>query len=565
MAEKVNIEVDVDYKGAVDNLEKIKDEVVDLGKTTKQQKQATSSLASGFKGVGFAMKAAGFGIIMKIVDAVTDALMQNQAVVDTVSTAFNVVGVVLNKVITTFESIFSRTTESSDNFDALGRIMSNLLTLALLPFKAAFMGIGLVISQVQLSWEKSWLGKGDVTRIQKLTGQVNAYKESLQELAVEGFEATKNIVKDFREGVEEIGNIAVIVQEEFTNTIEDMTVESVLNQARAVTKAKNNLGLLEEAQRKLIIAAEDEAEAQRMIRDDISKTFAERLEANEKLKVLAEKARQLEEEGLKKQLSSISTQLSIDKENMELKTQKAAIETAMLEVELRKKKLEKESTEQTNALLLEQLGIQNELKKIGVEETDRRELEFLQEKERLLKLADLTISNEEDLAKTRLRIEEDFQKKKDALDKENLAKEQALQDQKRAIIGGALTGITALVGAETKTGKGLAVAQATMDTYAGATKALAQGGIFGTVAAVGIIAQGLANVRNILQTDIPGETEGGATPSINAAAGIEDTVPVAPVFGAIGTEPPPVQAFVVESDVSSSQALQNDLNLQATL
>ena len=120
MAEKVNIEVDVDYKGAVDNVEKIKDEVVVLGKTTKQQKQATSGLAKGFQGVGFAMKAAGFGIIMKIVDAVTNALMQNQAVVDTVSTAFNVVGVVLNKIITTFESIFSRTTESSDNFDALG-------------------------------------------------------------------------------------------------------------------------------------------------------------------------------------------------------------------------------------------------------------------------------------------------------------------------------------------------------------------------------------------------------------------------------------------------------------
>ena len=231
MAEKVNIEVDVDYKGAVDNLEKIKDEVVDLGKTTKEQKQATSSLASGFKGVGFAMKAAGFGIIMKIVDAVTNALMQNQAVVDTVSTAFNVIGVVLNKVITTFESIFSRTTESSDNFDALGRIMNNVLKLALLPFKAAFMGIGLVISQVQLAWEKSWLGKGDVQRIQKLTKQVDAYKESLLKVAKDGIEATKNIVTDFREGVDEVVNIAKVTYEEFSNTLDDVTVNSILNQA----------------------------------------------------------------------------------------------------------------------------------------------------------------------------------------------------------------------------------------------------------------------------------------------------------------------------------------------
>ena len=145
-----------------------------------------------------------------------------------------------------------------------------------------------------------------------------------------------------------------------------------------------------------------------------------------------------------------------------------------------------------------------------------------------------------------------------------MQKEQALQDNKRQIIGSALSGITALVGAETKAGKGLAVAQATMDTYAGATKALAQGGLFGTLGAVGIIANGLANVRTILQTDIPGETDGGAPPPPTPEV-VEDVTPIAPTFGAIETEPPPVQAFVVESDVSSSQALQNDLDLQATL
>jgi len=120
-----------------------------------------------------------------------------------------------------------------------------------------------------------------------------------------------------------------------------------------------------------------------------------------------------------------------------------------------------------------------------------------------------------------------------------------------------------LVGAETKAGKGLAVAQATMDTYAGATKALAQGGLFGAIGAAGIVASGLANVRSILQTDVPGESGGGGVPPTPEV--VQDTIPTVPTFGAIGTEPPPVQAFVVESDVSSSQALQNDLNLQATL
>lgn len=45
--------------------------------------------------------------------------------------------------------------------------------------------------------------------------------------------------------------------------------------------------------------------------------------------------------------------------------------------------------------------------------------------------------------------------------------------------------------------KGFAIAQATIDTYAGANKALAQGGIFGPIAAASIIAFGLANVALI--------------------------------------------------------------------
>ena len=564
MAEKINIEVDVDYKGAVDNLEKIKDEVVDLGRTTKAQKQVTSGLASGFRGVGLAMKAAGFGIILKLVDMLASALMQNQEVVDTVSTAFNIIGIVMNKIITTFKTIYDRVSANSDNFDALGRIIINLMTLALTPLKLQFFSLALVLKEVQLAWEKSWFGSGDIDKINKLTKQVKGYQDKIKKTTEDAIEAGKAIVTDFKEGVNEITNIATVVQEEFTNTLDDMTVKSVFNQARGITRAKNNIGLLAAGQQELILLAQDEAEAQRTIRDDISKTFEERLEANRQLLVLSEEARRLEEEGTRKQIASLNTQLAIDSKNIDLLTQKKELENNLIEIGLREKALKKEQIEQENALRQEQNAILQELSRIGVEEQDRRKLEFEQEKERLLKLADLTISNEKDLADTRLRIEEDYQKKKDALDKENTAKEQALQDKRRQIIGGALTGITALVGAETKAGKALAVAQATMDTYAGATKALKQGGVlFGAIGAAGIIAAGLANVRNILQTDIPGQPDGGDNPPPPDV--IQDTIPTVPTFGAIGTEPPPVQAFVVESDVSSSQALQNDLNLQATL
>ena len=401
MAEKITIEAEVDIKGAVDNLEKIKDEVKDLGKTTKAQTTVTKGLASGFRGVGFAMKAAGFGIILKVVDALAGALLQNQAIIDTVSTAFNVIGIVMNKIITTFKTIWDRITAVGDNFDALGRIMKNLMTLALTPLKLAFNGIMLVIKEVQLAWEKSWLGKGDQDKIKKLTAQITGYKEEIKKAADEAIKAGKNIAVDFREGIEEIKNIGNVIAEEFTNTFDDMTVSSVVNQARAITKAKNNIGLLEEAQRKLVVQAEAEAEKQRIIRDDISKSFAERIKANEELLVLSEKARKLEEEGIKKQMASLNTQLSMDKDNIDLLTQKKALETALLEIGLREDKLIKESTEQKNVLLQEQASILKELEKIGIEAEDRREIEFKNEKDRLIKLAELTITNEEKLAETK--------------------------------------------------------------------------------------------------------------------------------------------------------------------
>jgi len=56
--------------------------------------------------------------------------------------------------------------------------------------------------------------------------------------------------------------------------------------------------------------------------------------------------------------------------------------------------------------------------------------------------------------------------------------------------------------------KAFSIAQAIMNTYEGASKAIAQGGIFGGIMAAGVIAMGLANVARIASTQ-PGSTSGG--------------------------------------------------------
>ena len=132
------------------------------------------------------------------------------------------------------------------------------------------------------------------------------------------------------------------------------------------------------------------------------------------------------------------------------------------------------------------------------------------------------------------------------------------------------------MGEESKAGKALAVGQALINTYSAAAAALAPpptgaGPIFGPIAAVGAVAAGLANVKKIVATKLTGVTDDGgdtgATPAIPQAgfSGFGGLVPNIDAITPPDTGVQPVQAFVVENDISDAQALQEELDIQATL
>jgi len=75
------------------------------------------------------------------------------------------------------------------------------------------------------------------------------------------------------------------------------------------------------------------------------------------------------------------------------------------------------------------------------------------------------------------------------------------------LVGNFLSAAAGLAGESTKLGKGLAVASATIDTYAGAAKALKDYKYpLGAIVAATVIATGLMNVRKILSVKIPDNT-----------------------------------------------------------
>tara|TARA_R100000231_G_scaffold7090_3_gene10098 strand:+ start:1163 stop:2914 length:1752 start_codon:yes stop_codon:yes gene_type:complete len=583
MAEKVTIEVDAEVKKALDNLEKIKQKIDDIsddtkevGDSAKKAAEGTKTLATGFNAVGVAMKAANFTLVSKMVNKLFEGLQKNQQIADAVSTAFNIIGVVTGKVSEVITTAVNRAGALTGNFDALGRIITNLIKLALNPVKLVFNSLALVIKEVQLSWEQSWLGKGDVARIQELTQQITGYKQEIKDAAEETLKAGKGIVVDFREGIGEVVKLGEVVRTEFNNTFKDLTVKSVLDQAEAVTKATTNIGLLQAKLNEVRIEFETQAEQQRAIRDDISQSIDDRIQANAELLRISQEQADAEIEAIKAQQSALRQRMAVEVDNADLKAQIAELDNAALETELRRTQLAKESKEQENALDQERIANKLELDRITEQELEKQEIELTAERDRLIRLAEVSYTVEEEKNAKILQIKNKFdrdilkaevamQSKQEAMRQQELQRERALQENKMAVISGALSGIGALVGKETQAGKMLAVAQATIDTYAGATKALAQGGVLGYVGAAGVIATGIANIKTITQTPIPDQPDGPPPPAPEQIMQNAPEELALPTFGAIEAEAPPVQAYVVESDVSNAQAIADELALQATL
>lgn len=158
--------------------------------------------------------------------------------------------------------------------------------------------------------------------------------------------------------------------------------------------------------------------------------------------------------------------------------------------------------------------------------------------------------------------------------------ERAQQEVKLGIISNALGTIAEAVGQNTVAGKALAVAQATIDTYTGATKALATyPPPFGAIAAGTVVLAGLLNVKKIISTQIPklpgAKGSGGSVstpaiaaptvptvqaPQIQTGQGINATAQIAQTIGAAQK---PIEAYVISQKVSSQQALDRRTNRAA--
>jgi hypothetical protein len=138
---------------------------------------------------------------------------------------------------------------------------------------------------------------------------------------------------------------------------------------------------------------------------------------------------------------------------------------------------------------------------------------------------------------------------------------------------GALKSLASIAGEQTAAGKVLALASTVIDTYMGATKALAAGAgsPVGYINAAAIIATGLANVRTISAVQIPNQS-GGSTPSMPSISGpsvgiiqgqMSQTSQLQAEMNAQMKRP--TRAYVVGQNVTTQQSLDRHILENATL
>ena len=600
MEKEIIVDLKVDSKTAQKDIDKFNKSlskteagIGSVGGAAGKSKKGLSSMGKGFRALGTAMKGMGIGAIIALFTGLAAALAKNQKVMDAVSIIMGTVSQIFTEVGNILVKVFENVTANSERFDALGKVMSGIMTLVITPFKLSFLAIKGAITGAQLAWEQSFFGGKDPEKIKLLTADLKDIKNQIIAAGEEAVYAGSSIVKNFGESISEVASIA----SEVVNEVSEINVEAIYESVEAnVQLAKSaeaamirNQGLIEQYDR--------QAEQQRQIRDNDLINIDDRIAANDKLletlieqeKLMLKNAKLgvaaaasayrlsgLEEDKLamlsaQNEVLAIEAQIegfmseqksnaiSLEKEKMELELSNAEA-TAIRQDNQRKfnAEMKNDEIERIN-LMLENLEIE---KKIETERLKTKRDSYQEGTQAFIDANNELLDYEQESSQQQAKLEKE------------------LDDGKKNRFKKMMGDIVSIVGANSKFGKAIAIVQALQDTYAGANKALAQGGIFGFIGAAAVIAGGIANVKKIASTKSPKppaglgarDTGGEATPAIPSAT-MSSLPPQFSTVGASGVNQlaeafgnqPPVQAFVVSGDVTTAQELDRNIITSASI
>ena len=535
-----------------DNLGKAKDQTKGLAKETEEVGKSAKKSVSGVKklAVGFKTLATATGFIFLVTKAFEifkEVLGKNQKVVDTLNTAMEVLSIAFNdlfsfisnnigNIVGWFKDIFENPQQSIKDFGTA--IKENLIER----FESLMETFG------HLGKALGHLFKGEFQEA------FDSAKDAGKEM-VDVYTGVDNSVDKITETVKKAGGA---IAEYGKKTLD--TAKSVIELNKASELAAVQVqGLIEDYDR--------QAEKLRQVRDDETKTFAERIEANKKLgEVLTEQGEEMQKlVDIQVNAAQVEFNKNKSQENLialtEALNEKKAVEAQITGFQ---------SEQLTNQVALEkELGeAKSEILLSGLADMDLELAEL--ERAYELKLEMARKAGEDTTA-----ITEQYEKEKSDIVKsyqKDIVKWSEMSSEQQLGIASQTAGNMAkILGEETEAGKAMAVVQATIDTYKSAQAAFSSmagipvvGPALGAIAAAAAVAMGLKNIAAIRSAKAEGGGGGGSMPS--AAPSTPTTTVASGAFTLEGgTEPEPARAYVVSDDITDSQDALANIRRRATI
>ena len=581
-------------KEAQKQAEKTGEAIVDIGKSSKNTEKQVKGISKRFKGLGIAIKAAGIGLLISAMASVKEIFSQNQRVVDTFSTGFETLSIVVNQVVNALINTYDAVSKNAENFNGLGKVLSGILTIAVTPLKTSFFGIKLAIQEAQLIWEKSFFGGNDADKIKELNKGITETRIELIKIADNAINAGKDIYNNIGDAVGEVANIGNVAIEELSK----VSIKSAYETAKTNVALKNSAEIAAAQQSRLVEQYDRQAEQLRQIRDEERNSIEVRKKANDDLllKLQEQETAMLKQADLqiaaaqaeKNKSNTIENQVALIDALANREGVLAQIEGLRSEQKANDLALDREQNELTKAKLESESLLSIERKRFDAEQIESKlqsleALKLIDEEERNIEIARLQLLIDNTQQGTQAKIDaeialNEFKEQSRQLEqnrnKEIIAEEKIVQEAKINMAKNTLSNISKAIGENSKAGKAAAAAASLINTYQGITAELATKTAtpFGFALKLANIATtaaiGFKSVKDILKTN-PKSTGGGASSS---ATGAQSTQAAAPQFNIVGQgganqlaesigsqTQEPIQAYVVSNDVTTAQSMQNNI------
>ena len=608
---KKTIEIDVNTNDAVKDVNKLTDSVKDLEKQTeevgaksfkgvgdnaKKAGKGIKGLSANFKALGGAIKATGIGLLVTALASLAEGLSQNERASKFFKTAVEAVSIVTQDfinfvidnaggVIGFFKAIFEDPLQSvkdlgqalQDNLVERFNSFLDLLGFVGEAFKKFTEGdfTGALDSIKSAGKELIDVGTGVNNTFDKVVDGVSGAVDSITEYGSAVLDTASNNI-DLARSAEIASAKQALLVEQFDRQAEKLRQirDNDLISIDERIKANNDLAEVLEKQEKAQLAEADAilASAQAQVnKNNNTENQVALLEAQaNKAGVLAQiegfRSEQLDNETALLKEKNDLVQAGIDADTQRALNQQK-FNTELEEDAL--KRLEQQGLDLEAEREIEQQRL--ELKKNSFAEGTQARVDAENElKDRLQEIDQQIVLNKIEAKKQ----ETENDKKADA---DRIKSEQAVSDTKKKLATTTLNFLGSVAKEGSDLAKGVAVAQATINTFQGITAELATktttpfefGLKIANIASVAAI--GFKSVQDILSTNATGK---GGAPSASASGGASSPPPAFNLVGgsdvnqvddAIQGENAPIQAVVVGSEVTNQQEVDRQQAESASL